>query len=407
MADTRHITTRVVVVGGGPAGTMVGYLLARAGVDVVVLEKHRDFLRDFRGDTIHPSTLEVLDELGIADEFLKLPHQKTRRLGVQLGGETFTLGNFSGLKFPYIAFVPQWDFLDFLADRGRLLPNFTLEMSAEATDLVVRNDTVVGVSALTASGLLHVNADLVIAADGRSSKMRERAGLKRIEIGAPMDVLWMRMPRHAGDPPETMGSVGGGALLAMIARDDYWQCGYVIAKGSGDIIRSEGLESFRRRLVEAGPLFADRTDAIASMDDVKLLSVSVDRLEDWTMPGLLCIGDAAHAMSPVGGIGINLAIQDAVAAANILAKDLRGGPVSQAMLRKVQQRRLFPTRVTQRLQVMVQNRVVRPILGSRGRAVRAPLLLRLMSRFPLLQRIPARVIGVGIRPEHARRELYG
>jgi 2-polyprenyl-6-methoxyphenol hydroxylase-like FAD-dependent oxidoreductase len=406
-APARTIEARCAVVGGGPAGMMTGYLLARAGADVVVLEKHKNFLRDFRGDTIHPSTLEVLDELGLAEEFLKLPHQKTRALGLQIGGERFTIGNFAGLKFPYVAFIPQWDFLDFLADRARELPRFRLEMNAEGVALLRDGDVVTGVRAETPDGPLVVHADLVIAADGRGSDMRAQTGLRQIDIGAPMDVMWFRMPRRDGDPPDTMGSVGGGALMAMIARGDYWQCGYVIAKGSADIIRTEGIASFRKRLVEAAPIFADRADTIESMDDVKLLSVSVDRLEQWSRPGLLFIGDAAHAMSPVGGVGINLAIQDAVAAANILAEALRAGPAPAKLLRKVQERRLFPTRVTQRLQVMVQNRVLRPILAARGRVLKPPLFLRVLDHCPLLQRIPARIVGVGVRPEHVRKSLYG
>ena len=342
----------------------------------------------------------MLDELGLAEAFLKLPHQKTRRLGVQMAGAAYTIADFAGLEFPYAAFVPQWDFLDFLADQGRRLAGFALEMNAEATDLRIEGDAVTGVIARTPTGPLEVACDLVIAADGRHSAMRARSGLGQISIGAPMDVLWLRLPRRPGDPPDTMGSVGGGALLAMIARGDYWQCGYVIPKGSADALRTQGLAAFRARLAETAPLVADRVDTIRGWEDVHLLSVSVDRMTRWFRPGLLFIGDAAHAMSPVGGVGINLAIQDAVAAANILAAALRTGPAPEELLRQVQARREFPARVTQRLQVMVQNRVITPVLAARR--PRAPLILRLLDRLPALQRLPAQLVGIGVRPEHVR-----
>lgn len=397
----RILHARCAVVGGGPAGLMAGYLLARRGIDVAVLEKHGDFLRDFRGDTIHPSTLRLLDELGLLDDFLALPHQRTERIGVSIAGRIYNVADFRwlGSRIGYIAFVPQWDFLDFIADRARDWPGFRIEMNAQAVDLIEEDGRIRGVHAETPSGRLSVRADLVIAADGRRSQMRARSGLPVTDIGAPIDVLWLRLPRRPDDPPDSMGSVTRGAFLAMIARQDYWQCGYVIAKGSADRLRDAGIHAFRARLVQAAPIFTDRVDSIASFDEVKLLSVSVDRLETWARPGLLCIGDAAHAMSPIGGVGINLAIQDAVAAANLLAAPLSRGEPSIDHLRAVQRRRMFPTRVTQRIQVLAQNRILGPVLEGSG-PLRAPLALRLLDRFPLLQRIPARLIGIGVRPEH-------
>lgn len=405
------MTTRIrcAVVGGGPAGMMAGYLLARAGIEVAVFEKHGDFLRDFRGDTIHPSTLDLLGELGLLDAFLALPHQKTERLSVELGGERYGVADFRhlGLACNYIAFVPQWDFLDFLADHGRTLAGFHLEMDTRATDLVIEDGRVVGVAVEGPHGAREVRADLVIAADGRRSAMRAQSGLPQRDLGAPIDVLWFRLPRRPEDPPESMGAIGGGGFMAMIARDTYWQCGYVIPKGSADTLRAEGMTALRARIAAVSPRMADRVDSLADFDDVSLLSVSVDRLERWSRPGLLCIGDAAHAMSPVGGIGINLAIQDAVAAANALAPALRRqpGPPSPEVLQQVEQRRMWPTRMTQRLQVAIQDRVVRPLISGGGPAG-VPLPLRILNRFPLLQRIPARLIGLGFRRERISPGLF-
>jgi len=382
---------------------MMGYLLARAGVDVLVLEKHADFLRDFRGDTVHPSTLEVMCELGLLDEFLKRPHQKVRQLTGYVGREPITVADFSHLSLhcPFIALMPQWDFLNFLAEQGRRYPAFNVRMQAQVTDLIVEGGSVVGARAQTPEGPLEVRADLVIGADGRHSTVRERAGLKVQNLGAPIDVLWLRLSRRADDPEQSAGRFDAGRILVMINRGDYWQCGFVIPKGAIDDIRRKGLESFREEISTIAPFVRDRVDELHSWDDVKLLTVVVDRLRRWYRPGLLCIGDSAHAMSPVGGVGINLAIQDAVAAANILADPLREGRVTMTHLRQVQRRREFPTRVTQRLQVFVQDRVISRVLAGR-RQLSLPWLLRLLRRVPLLQRIPARLVGVGIRPEHVR-----
>lgn len=397
------LKTDCCIAGGGPAGLMLGYLLARVGVDVIVLEKHADFLRDFRGDTVHPSTMEVMHELGLLDQFLKRPHQKVERLGGSFGGEHAFIADFSHLpvRCPYIAMMPQWDFLDFLAQHAEPYSNFRLVREAEVVDLVFENERVAGVVARTREVPCEVRAGIVIGADGRGSVVRERAGLDVMNIGAPMDALWMRIPRTGNDPAETMGRFENGHIFVMIERGDYWQCAFVIPKGGFDELKQRGLAEFRSHIAKLAPFLAGRVHLIESWEDVKLLVVKVDRLRKWYREGMLCIGDAAHAMSPIGGVGINLAIQDAVAAANILAPQLLKGAVSIDALARVQQRRQFPTRMTQRLQVFAQNRIIGKVLNETSEAaMQTPAVVRLMQRLPSLQRIPARLIGIGLRPEH-------
>jgi 2-polyprenyl-6-methoxyphenol hydroxylase-like FAD-dependent oxidoreductase len=396
-----QITTTCCIAGGGPAGMMLGLLLARAGVAVVVLEKHADFLRDFRGDTIHPSTLEVMHELGLLDEFLKLPHRRVERLSGFVGDTPVRIADFSHLptRCKFIALMPQWDFLDFLADNARRYPSFDLRMRAEVTDLIEENGRVAGVRAATPDGELMVRATLTVGADGRTSVVRERADLKVEDIGSPMDVLWMRLSRRESDGAEALGRIAAGKMMVMFDRGDYWQCAYVIPKGAVDEVRAAGIDAFRAAIVSVAPQMHDRVQELKSFDDLKLLTVKIDRLTQWHKPGLVCIGDAAHAMSPVGGVGVNLAVQDAVAAANRLARPLRNGTINEDDLAAVQLRRMFPTRATQRLQVLIQNNVLSPVLASRG-TPRPPWPVWLVNACPLLQRIPARLVGLGIRPEH-------
>jgi 2-polyprenyl-6-methoxyphenol hydroxylase-like FAD-dependent oxidoreductase len=397
------VSTRTCIAGGGPAGMMLGLLLARAGVDVLVLEKHADFLRDFRGDTIHPSTLEVMHELGLLEDLLKLPHQEVGQLTAQLGDLTVTLLDFTHLptRCQFIAFMPQWDFLNFLAERAGLYPTFKLRMRAEVTGLIEEAGRVVGVRATTSDGFLEVHANLVIGADGRHSVVRERAGLKIDELGAPMDVLWFRLSRRSGDPEETMGRFDMGRIFIMINRGEYWQCGFVIPKGSVKQIQERGLQAFRDSVAQVAPFATDRVSELREWETINLLTVRVDRLPQWYRPGLLCIGDAAHAMSPIGGVGINLAIQDAIAAANLLAAPLHAGQVAEGHLRRVQRRRELPTRITQRGQVFIQNCVITRVLRTVDK-VTPPLPLRLLAHFPFLQRIAARLVGIGFRPEHVK-----
>ena len=397
------ITTRCALAGGGPAGMMLGFLLARAGVDVLVLEKHADFLRDFRGDTIHPSTLEVMYELGLLEEFLKRPHQQADELRGLIGDDLIVLADLKHLPThcKFIALMPQWDFLDFLADHAKRYAGFALRMRADVDELLLDGNKVVGLRAKTPDGDLEVRADLVVGADGRHSTVRERAGLEVKDIGAPMDVLWMRLSKRPGDGGQLMGRILPGRLFVMIDRGDYWQCAYVIPKGGFDEVRRKGLDAFRRSLVEINPALGDRVQELASWDDIKLLTVVIDRLKRWYRDGLLCIGDAAHAMSPVGGIGINVAIQDAVAAGNILGPALRKGPVPESLLAEVQKRREWPTRMTQSLQVVVQNLVIRNVLQMQKKP-RVPFIVKLFNSFPALRHIPGRIIGMGFRPEHVR-----
>ena len=390
------------IAGGGPAGMMLGLLLARAGIEVLVLEKHRDFLRDFRGDTIHPSTLQVLHELGMLDEFLKLPHQEVRELRAQFGETRIPIADFSGLPFPFIAMIPQWDFLDFVARQAARYPGFTLTRQGEVVGLLEEDGEVRGVEADTPKGRIRVRADAVVGADGRHSTVRDKARLEVIDLGAPIDALWFRVSRRPSDPADTMGRFDRGSILVMLNRGDYWQCAFVIPKGSLEILQKNGLEAFRSRIGALLPFAADRMGELASWDDVKLLTVQVNRLKEWCRPGLLCIGDAAHAMSPVGGVGINLAIQDAVATANLLFQPLRAGRPGVEALRKVQKRREFPTRMTQRFQVLVQNAILQRVLADAGGPLQVPSAARMLERFPFLRRIPARMIGVGVRPEHVR-----
>ena len=402
MADST-ITTTCAIAGGGPAGVMLGFLLARAGVPVVVLEKHIDFFRDFRGDTVHPSTLEVIHELGLLDAFLKVPHQKIDRLSLQFGDTNIALADLTHLPThcKFVALMPQWDFLNFLAAQGKRYKSFDLHMQTEATDLIEEGGSIVGLRARAPDGTLTIRAALVVGCDGRHSTVRERAGLQSDDYGAPMDVLWFRMTREAGDPGDVFGHIEAAKLMIMLNRGDYWQCAYVIPKGGIDRVQAEGIDAFRQRVLSMSLFLADRIGEIKSFDDVKLLTVKVDRLRQWWRPGLICIGDSAHAMSPVGGVGVNIAVQDAVAAANRLAAPLKRGAVTDADLYAIQERRTLAVRLTQAVQLAVQNRIISRALTSEQRP-KPPLMFKLLGLFPVLRRIPARLIGLGVRPEHVR-----
>jgi 2-polyprenyl-6-methoxyphenol hydroxylase-like FAD-dependent oxidoreductase len=397
----RSMSTRCCIVGGGPAGMMLGYLLGRAGVDAIVLEKHADFFRDFRGDTVHPSTLQVMDELGLIDDFLKVPHDKLQKLEGYFGRTRLRIADVSrtGAKYPFIAFMPQWDFLNFLRDKGRRFPSLKVMMSTEAKGLIHDGDKVIGVHATDDNGAVEIRADLTVACDGRHSVVRPSAGLEIEEIGAPMDVLWFR----AGKSTETesiLARIEAGKMMVTLDRGTYWQCAYVITKGEYEAVKAKGLESFRAGVVSLAPILKPGIADIKSWDDIKLLTVAVNRLKRWTRPGLLCIGDAAHAMSPVGGVGVNIAVQDAVAAANILAVKLARGAVSEDDLMQVQRRREFPMRMTQAMQVIVQNNIVRAALKPGSGPFKPPLLARIINAVPFLQGLTARFIAVGVRPEH-------
>jgi 2-polyprenyl-6-methoxyphenol hydroxylase-like FAD-dependent oxidoreductase len=400
MDGASKITTSCCIAGGGPAGMMLGFLLARAGVEVVILEKHADFLRDFRGDTVHPSTLEVMHELGLLEQFLKLPHTEVRQLGGQIGEDFLQLANFSHLptKCKFVALVPQWDFLDFIADHARQYPTFKLIMQAEVVDVIREGGRIVGVKARTPDGDLEVRAELTIGADGRGSIVRNKAGLETEKFGAPMDVLWFRLSRKDSDGEQTLGRIVDGKMMVMLNRGDYWQCGYLIRKDEFENIKARGVEQFRKDVASVAPFVVDRVSQLSDWEPIKLLTVRIDRLVKWYQPGLLCIGDAAHAMSPIGGVGINLAIQDAVATANILWERLSRNTVSIADLERVQLRREFPTRMTQRLQIILQNNVIHRVLGNPD--FHLPSVMKLFNRWPFLRRIPARIVGIGFRAEH-------
>ena len=402
--ESEIVRTQCCIAGGGPAGMMLGFLLARAGVNVVVLEKHADFLRDFRGNTIHPSTLEIIHELGLLSEFLARPHQEARRLSGIIGDERVTIADFTHLpaRCRFIVLMPQWDFLDFIAGHAKRYPSFALRMQSEATELIEENGRVTGLRARTAAGPLSVIADLVIGADGRHSTVRRSGGLVVENIGAPIDVLWLRLKRRPDDGSEPLGRIAAVRIFLMIDRGDYWQCALVIPKGGYEEVKRQGLEGLRAAIATVAPQMRERLEEIREWNDVRLLTVTVDRLRQWWRPGLLCIGDAAHAMSPVGGVGINLAIQDAVAAANILTEPLLQSKVTSDHLKAVERRRVFPTRATQWLQVTVQNRILSRVLAARS-PLSPPWPVRLLSRMPLLQRIPARLVGMGFRTEHVRQ----
>ena len=409
LASSSNGHARCCIAGGGPAGMMLGFLLARAGIEVVVLEKHADFLRDFRGDTIHPSTLEVMHELGLLDAFLKRPHSEVQQANGQIGTQPVHIADFSHLptRCKFIAFMPQWDFLDFLAEEGKRFPFFRLEMESEVVDLLHEGERVVGVKLRTKSGERALRSDLVVAADGRHSIVRECAQLERLDLGAPIDALWLRLSKRQDDKAQVFGRLDTGRIFVMLDRGDYWQCAFVIRKGGYDELHQRGLESFRDEIARLAPFVRVRVAELVSWDDIKLLTVAVDRLRRWYRPGLLCIGDAAHAMSPIGGVGINLAVQDAVAAANILVPHLRSaGAIGTEPLARVQRRRGLPTRLTQRLQLLIQDRVMTRVLASSG-PLAVPLAIRLLQRWPILRRIPARLIGMGFRPEHVRTPAFG
>ena len=397
-----------VVVGGGPAGMMLGFLLARAGVEVLVLEKHGDFLRDFRGDTVHPSTMQVMHELGLLDRFLALPHQRIAELRVRMRDRMIPVADFTHLpiRCRFIAMMPQWDFLNFLAREGERYPSFRLLMNTEATSLIEEEGRVVGVRARGPAGPVEIRASLVVGANGRQSPLTEQSGLTGASFGAPMDVLWFRLSRNPGDEAPSGAVFDPGRIFIQLERGEHYQMGFVIPKGSLEKIRAAGLDAFRETIAGLAPFARDRTSEIRFWDDVKLLTVRIERLHQWYKPGLLFIGDAAHAMSPVGGVGINLAIQDAVAAANALAGPLKRGTLDTRDLEKVQRRRAFPTAATQRLQIFMQETVIRPTLAGNGHSARRsgpiPPAFSLLLHVPLLRRVPAYLIGVGVRPEHVR-----
>jgi 2-polyprenyl-6-methoxyphenol hydroxylase-like FAD-dependent oxidoreductase len=403
----RVVSTHCCIVGGGPAGMMLGYLMGRAGIETLVLEKHADFFRDFRGDTVHPSTLQVMNELGLIENFLKLPHQQLQILEGQFGEDSIRLGDLGRLhvKYPFIAMMPQWDFLNFLRESGKRFASLKVMMNANATDLVWSDGQVVGVNADAPDGPVEIRAALTIGCDGRHSTVRQAADLEVEDVGAPMDVLWFRVGRSRSETERLFARVQPGKMLVTFDRGDYWQCAYVIPKGQFDAVKMRGLEAFRDNVIAMAPGLRSGIADVASWDDVKLLTVAINRLKRWTRPGLLCIGDAAHAMSPIGGVGVNLAVQDAVAAANLLAaklvtmKDKNGCP-SEQELDAVRRRRAFAVRMTQAMQVVVQNRLISLAIRPDKRPLRAPLALRIVSAFPWLQGMMARFVAVGVRPEH-------
>jgi 2-polyprenyl-6-methoxyphenol hydroxylase-like FAD-dependent oxidoreductase len=398
----RTIKTRCCIVGGGPAGMMLGYLLGRAGIETLVLEKHADFFRDFRGDTVHPSTLQVMHELGLIEGFLKLPHQQLQQMNGLFGGTSVRIADLSRLKvnYPFIAFMPQWDFLNYLRECGKRFASLKVMMNAEATGLIRSGDTIVGVKADTPEGPVEIHADLTIGCDGRHSIVRQCANLEVEEIGAPMDVLWFRAGRHANETENLFARLDPGKMMVTFDRGDYWQCAYVIAKGQYDVVKDRGLDAFRNDIVALAPILRAGMADVKTWDDVKLLTVAINRLKRWTRPGLLCIGDAAHAMSPVGGVGVNLAVQDAVATANLLAAKLANGCPDENELNEVRRRREFPMRVTQAMQVLVQNKVISVALKLGDQPFKIPLFARIVNAVPWLQGITARFLAIGVRPEH-------
>ncbi len=399
----KTITTTCCISGGGPAGIMLGYLLARAGIETTVLEKWPDFFRDFRGDTIHPSVMEILFELGLLEDFLKLPHSEIKQVEAEIGTEKIILADFSHLELhcPFVAFIPQWDFLNFITTRAKKYPAFHLMMETEAIDVIKKGDTVIGIKAKNKEGEFSINSQLVVCADGRNSTLRNKAGFTPAISGVPMDVLWFRVSRKENEAASVLGKADMGKMLILLNRNEYWQCGFLIRKGEFENIKKTGIESFRQSITELAPFFTDRVAEIKDWEQVKLLTVSVDHLEKWCAPGLLFIGDSAHAMSPIGGVGINLAIQDAVAAANILVPAFVKGTISQSVLGKIQKRREFPVKIIQRVQVFIQNKVIDRALGNTVH-FKPPLPLKLVKRFPYLRRIPAYLIGKGFRMEHIK-----